>query len=306
VDYWRKVLHVEINILSPQNEPDVAVYWESCRWTGEELRDFLKVLGPTFRARGLKTEFMLPEGSSWDEAWDRLQPILNDAAVRRYINIMASHSYGGDDMVNQGRELLRAASLRFRIPVWMSEMSLIGQPDDPGMGAALRIAHYMYRDLVEANAAAWIYCFAIFNSKFPGSMGVLSPAKDGRIVIPKRYWAFANYSHFIRPGWKRIQVEGLRFANSAFISPAGDEFALVALNAHLTNERPATYQFGQWEIADVEAYSTSAERNLEQMGGLQVEKHHFSFTLPPLSVTTFVGKLRRLPVGRRLIKKPSQ
>lgn len=304
VDYYRKVRGVEIDILSPQNEPDVAVYWESCRWTGEELRDFLKVLAPTFRARGLKTEFMLSEGSTWDEAWVRLQPVLDDAASRRWVSIMASHSYGGDDLVDKGRGLFRTASLRYGIPVWMSEMSLIGQPDDTSMGAAMRVAHYLYRDLVEANASAWIYCFAVFTSKFPGSMGVLSPAKEGKIVIPKRYWAVANYSYFIRPGWKRIQVEGLRFANSAFINPAGDEFTIVALNAQVVNERPATYEFGQWEITDVQAYCTSAERSLERTEGVQVQKHNFSFTLPPLSVTTFVGKLRRLPVGRAPIKKP--
>jgi len=294
VDYYRKVLHVDIGILSPQNEPDVAVYWESCRWTGTELRDFLNVLGPTFRARGLETKFMLSEGSTWDQAWIRLEPTLRDPAARVFLNIMASHSYGDDDLVDNGRALFRAASGKHGIPVWMSEMSLIGLPDDPSMWSALRIAHYMYRDIVEAHASAWIYCFSIFTSKFPGSMGVLSPAKEGELVVPKRFWTFANYSHFVRPGWTRMQIDGISFANTGFVNPERSRFVIVALNAS-ANGRPATYDFGDWTIAAVEAYRTSKDLDLARVEAPTLRAHAFNVTLAPLSVTTLVGELRRGP-----------
>ncbi len=278
--------------MSLQNEPDVAAPWNSARWTGEELRDFLKVAGPALQRRGLETKIMVAEGSTWPQAWLRAFPSLEDDTARQYIGLLASHSYNFGDQVQQGRELMRSASEQYEIPLWMSEMSLIGSPDDPSMRAAIEIAYTMYRDLVEAGASAWIYCFVIFTADFPGSMGVFSPPREGRLVVPKRFWAFANYSRFVRPGWRRVAVEGLGFANVAFVSPEGDRFAIVALNA-LPNQRPATYDFGEWEVDSVQAFCTSPEHDLAPLENVELGRHFFRTTLTPISVTTFVGKLRR-------------
>jgi O-glycosyl hydrolase len=292
VSYYQNVLGVRIDVLSLQNEPDVAVYWTSCRWSGDELRDFLKVIAPAFKARGLDgTKFMLSEGSDWDQAWMRVAPALDDAQARGFIGVLASHSYGGDDQVGQGRGLFREASLRYGIPVWMSEMSIIGPPDDKSMNAALRIAGLMYRDIVQGGAQAWIYCFTIFTPEFSGSMGVLSPVgKNKELIVPKRFWAMANYSRFIGPGWKRIEIEGLGFANTAFASPDGDRFAIVALNAG-GNVRPARYDFGDRGLSSLEAHCTAPDRNLSSIPVSAAGPHAFEMKLPPRSITTMVGKM---------------
>lgn len=291
VTYYKTIHSVDINVLSLQNEPDISVYWESCRWTGEELRDFLKILGPLFRERGLKTRFMIPEGSTWDEAWTRAEPALTDPEARKYLDILASHTYGDNDLVDQGRSLMSTAAARFSIPIWMSETSIIGPPDDTSIFAGLQIAHRIYRDLSEGNASAWNYCFIIFTAKFPGSMGVLSPPKDGQLIVPKRFWTMANYSHFVRPGWRRMRIDGITFANSAFVSPTRDTFAIIALNATV-NGRPATYDFGGFNVSEVKAYRTSKELDLAEVERPATEVHRFSATLAPFSVTTFVGKLK--------------
>jgi DNA-directed RNA polymerase beta subunit len=44
LDYYHKILGVNIDVLSLQNEPNVTAPWDSCIWTGAELRDFLKIL----------------------------------------------------------------------------------------------------------------------------------------------------------------------------------------------------------------------------------------------------------------------
>lgn len=292
LDYCGKKEGLKIDILSLQNEPDVAAPWNSAHWTGEELKNFLKVAGPALRRRGLETKIMVAEGSTWPQAWLRVAPSLEDDTARQYIGVLASHSYNFGDQVQQGRELMRSASEQYEIPLWMSEMSLIGSPDDPTMKAAIEVAYTMYRDLVEANASAWIYCFVIFTAEFPGSMGVFSPPREGRLVIPKRFWVFANYSRFVRSGWRRVAVEGLGFANAAFVSPQGDRFAIVALNA-LPNQRPVTYDFRDWEVDSVQAFCTSSEHDLAALENVEPGRHFFRSTLTPISVTTFVGKLRR-------------
>jgi hypothetical protein len=184
----------------------------------------------------------------------------------------------------------------------MSEMSLMipPQPDDPGMNAAIKIAGYLHRDLVEAHASVWIYCFAIFTSTFQGSMGVLSPADgkgplQGVLVVPKRFWAMANYSHFVGPGWKLMQIEGLGtlpgsdggLANTGFVNPNGNGFVIVVVNAS-ANPRAAAYDFGDRKIGGVEVFSTTAELNLAHVPSPAHLSNGFSATLPPMSVTTYV------------------
>ncbi len=295
LDYYHKVLGVDVEVLSLQNEPGVAAPWMSCIWTGAELRDFLKILAPLVHARGLKPQFMLSEGATWTGAWEHLYPTLQDPVARPFLNIMASHSYGHPE--DQARRKFAEASDHNGLPVWMSEMSLMQPPapDDPGMNAAIHVADYMHRDMVEGRAAAWIYCFAIFTSNFPGSMGVLSPADgqgplQGKLVVPKRFWTMANYSHFVRPGWKLIQIDGIGLVNTGFVNPEGNGFIIVVLNPNTTPHH-ATYDFGNWAIGTVDAYATTTDLNLGRVPPPTLQSHRFNATLLPMSVTTFVGKV---------------
>ncbi len=290
VRYYKTTHGVTINVISLQNEPDIAAPWESCLWTGVELHHFVLVAGETFRKQGLRTIIMVPEGSSWDQSWIHAAPILGDPQSRAYVGILASHSYGDDDLVDAGRTLMRGASERYRLPLWTSEMSLIGKPDDASIQTGLKVAHMIYRDLVEGNVSAWIYCFSIFNAQFPGSMGILSPVNDGKLVIPKRFWAFSNFSHFVRPGWRRVDIQGLAFANAAFVSPDEREFAIVALNAS-GNWRPARYDFGNYNVKEVSTYRTSADSDLASVDSPTAQQHSFTTTIAPMSVTTFIGEL---------------
>jgi O-glycosyl hydrolase len=314
VDYYHRVHdpHVDIDILSLQNEPNIAPHWDSCVWTGSELRDFLIALVPIFQARGLNTKFMLSEGSTWNQAWLLLQATLHDSTALPLLNIMASHSYPNpfnpDDPEIGLQNHFRAASDKYGLPpVWMSEMSIIGPPEDDGMGAAMKIAQYLQRDLVNGHASVWIYCFALYRpwaNNIQGSLSLLSvDPQNGALVVPKRFWTMANYSHFVRPGWKRIRIDSLPFpnigfysyANTGFINPQGNGFVIVALNACAKSE-PATYDFGNWTIDAVEAFCTTEKLDLYHDQGHQVvplatQPHRFTATLPPNSVTTFAGNL---------------
>ena len=297
LNYYHTVLHTDIDVLSLQNEPGVAAPWESCVWTGDELRDFLKILAPAVCALGLKTKFMLSEGTAWSGAWEHLVPTLKDPGARRFLGVMASHSYGAPD--DKARSEFAAASARNGLPVWMSEMSLMfpAAPDDPGMNAAIQTARFIHRDLVEAHASAWIYCFPIFTSKFKGSMGLFSPAdgdgaQHGKLVIPKRFRAVANYSRFAGAGWKVMQIDGTGFANTGFVNPDGNRFVIVALNPGAT-PRSSTYDFGAWKISAVEAFATAADLDLAPVTPPAAQPGKFEATLAPMSVTTFTGKLER-------------
>jgi len=299
----------DIDVLSIQNEPGMASGWASCVWTGEEMHKFLKVLAPMVRAHGLATKIMLSEGTNWTGAWEHLMPSLSDPATAEFAEVLASHSYeipkSADPFVDPGRDKFRQAWEETGKPVWMSEMSLMQprQEDDPSINAALKIARYIHLDMTQARASAWIYCFAIFKTyPFPkqpqqqiGSMGVLSPSdqSEGRLVVPKRLWAIANYSRFARPGWKLMDIEGPNYEHTGFVSSDGKSFAIVAVNPMDSRVRPISvhYGFGARSVRDVEAHVTSATQDLASVPVHGAGPHGFTAELPPQSITTFSGGL---------------
>ena len=296
LEYYDKVLRTHIDVLSLQNEPGIApLFWEGCIWNGEQMRKFLPMVAKAVQARGLSVQFMSSEGTAWIGAWDHLRPTLDDPGTRRHLGIMASHSYG--DPEDRARKFFAEASTRYQLPVWVSEMSLMPPMykggDDKSMRAGLTIARYIHRDMVEAQASAWIYCFAIFTSKIngqpvPGSMGVLSPPDGhGALVVPKRFWTMANYSYFVRPGWKLMQIDGKGANSTGFVSPSGNSFVIVAINEGLRPQQ-ATYQVDGHMIGTVQAFATTAELDLAPVDAPLKAGDRFTAVLAPESVTTFV------------------
>jgi glucuronoarabinoxylan endo-1,4-beta-xylanase len=305
LDYYRRILGVDIDVLSLQNEPGIAAKWPSCIWSREELRTFIKILKPVIHARRLKTKLMLSEGTAWSGAWDHLESVLLDPKALPLLDIMASHSYG--PKYDQARALFSSASEKYKLPVWMSEMSLMIPPeqDDTTMKAALRVADFMHRDIYFGRASAWIYCFSIFTYKFPGTMGVLAPAdkpgEEGELIIPKRFWTMANYSQFVKPLWKVMKVEGLlgntplKDTNTTgFISPNGDGYVIVSVNPGGAAVK-VTYNFGSWTVGKtVDSYCTSEDHDLAaNVVPLTVVAHNFTAIVPPFSIVTFKGKFIR-------------
>ncbi len=114
----------------------------------------------------------------------------------------------------------------------------------------------------------------------------------GRLIVPKRFWTMANYSHFVRPGWKLMRIDGAGPANTGFVDPAGDRFAILALNPASTAQR-VVYDFGNRPLGAIEAFATTASLNLGKAPPPKVQSHRFDATLPPKSVTTFVGDMKR-------------
>jgi hypothetical protein len=112
------------------------------------------------------------------------------------------------------------------------------------------------------------------------------------LVVPKRFWAMANYSHFVRSGWKRIQIDGLSFVNTGFINPEGNGFAIVVLNP-TAKPQSAADDFGSWTITgEIKAYRTDQYMDLASVTPpVKESPHRFTVILPPMSVTTFTGEL---------------
>lgn len=107
-------------------------------------------------------------------------------------------------------------------------------------------------------------------------------------------WALGNYSRFIRPGMKRIEVENqnpVQAATDVMISAYKDaatkKLVIVAINA---NENERTYQLdidGQIKNQSLIPYITSEGSNLEKGKEVAVD----NIVIPAKSIVTYIGEV---------------
>jgi glucosylceramidase len=88
--------------LSVQNEPMAKQTWESCIYTGEEERDFIKNhLGPTLHKNGLGDKKLIAWDHNRDLIYQRASTVLNDPEAAKYVWGIGFHWYEtwtGSDM----------------------------------------------------------------------------------------------------------------------------------------------------------------------------------------------------------------
>ncbi|GAB2763276.1 glucosylceramidase [Actinomadura fibrosa] len=88
-------LGIEIDALTPQNEPLHAGNNPSMHMTASEQAEFIKnSLGPAFRAAELDTKIIIYDHNADNPGYPIA--VLNDAGARQYISGSAFHLYAGD------------------------------------------------------------------------------------------------------------------------------------------------------------------------------------------------------------------
>jgi len=111
--------------------------------------------------------------------------------------------------------------------------------------------------------------------------------------LTKRCYTLGNYSKFVKPGYKRVDVTGAMPMNvlvSAYVSPEDGTAVVVAINKGTADATvPITIAGGTKMPAMMTPSVTSAMDNLGAKGAVAVTGGTFMATLPGTSVTTFVG-----------------
>ncbi len=87
--------------ISVQNEPDAVQTWDSCIYSHEEERDFVRdYLGPTLKEEGLEDIKIIVWDHNTDQVYDRAKVILEDEACAAYVWGVGFHWYSGDQFEN--------------------------------------------------------------------------------------------------------------------------------------------------------------------------------------------------------------
>lgn len=227
--------------ISIQNEPMATQTWESCIYTADEERDFLKnYLGPTMKREGLADKKIIAWDHNRDLVYQRASTMLTDAEAAQYVWGIGYHWYepwsGGEQMFDNVKlvhEMFPNTNLLFTE----------GTVDSfkPLEIASWRLGEAYGRSMINdfnSGAVGWTDWNVLLDENGgPNHVGnfcfapVHADTKTGELFYTNSYYYIGHFSKFIRPGARRIASAPSRsvLLSTAFINPDG-EVSVVVMN----------------------------------------------------------------------------
>jgi glucuronoarabinoxylan endo-1,4-beta-xylanase len=274
---------INLYALSIQNEPDAKVTtYDSCNWTAQQIHDFTTNLYNALVASNLtSTKIMLPESQNWQDYSNLAATAMNDANVAADVGIVAVHNYDG----NYGPASLAKNS--YGKALWETEVSLLSGSDS-SIANGVYYAQRIFQFMTQAQVNAWHYWWLIASSTSTGNQGLL----DNNAAITKRLFTVGNYSRFVRPNYYRIGVSNNTFTSiSAYRATNSTSFAIVAVNTNTSTAISQTFNLTNFTVTgSVTPWITSSNLSLASQSPVVVGGSSFTYTLPAMSVVTFVGQ----------------
>ncbi len=227
--------------LTVQNEPMATQTWESCVFTGEEERDFIKkFLGPTLQKAGMGNKKLIVWDHNRDLMYQRASTVLDDPEAAKYVWGIGYHWYeswtgGGNIYENEKRVAEAYPKKNLIFTEGCAEVFDIAKLADWKWGEKYGIS--MINDF-NIGTVAWTDWNVLLDEKGgPNHVGnfcfapVHADTKTGELTYLSSFYYIGHFSKFIRPGAKRIISSSSRgqLLTTAFLNTDG-KIAVVVMN----------------------------------------------------------------------------
>ncbi|TSA33682.1 MAG: glycosyl hydrolase [Porphyromonadaceae bacterium] len=226
--------------LTVQNEPMARQIWESCMYTAEEERDFIKnFLGPTLHSNSLGGKKLIAWDHNRDLLFQRASTLLGDPDAAKYIWGIGFHWY---EVWNGGRQYENVKRTAEAFPE--TNLLLTEACNYPFSWQTFgqwkwgeQYGENMIHDF-NNGAVAWTdwnilldetggpnhvngFCFAPIHAK----------TQEGTLHYMNSYYYIGHFSKFIRPGARRVVSSSSRvqLLTTAFLNTNG-KLAVVVMN----------------------------------------------------------------------------
>ncbi|GGI43874.1 hypothetical protein GCM10008018_04300 [Paenibacillus marchantiophytorum] len=275
-DYWG----VTFRTLTALNEP-MASWWtfgnrqEGAHFDRPNQEQIIQKVAAALTLQGSTTTVSASDETSIDVGRDTINSF--SAATKAVVSQYNVHTYGGNDRVGFNQA---AAGKK----IWMSEH---GDGDASGMQMARSIVY----DMRYMKNSAWMYWQAVDGGGW-GMLDVndLNDANSTFTAVQnKKYWAMAQWSKYIRPGYKIIDIQD---GNSiAAYDPVSNKIVIVTINDS-SSANTVTYDLSAFSSITGAVTGTrtvtSTSENVAPITGLTLSNKTFQHTLPAGAIATFV------------------
>ncbi|MEW6196746.1 MAG: glycoside hydrolase family 30 protein [Bacteroidota bacterium] len=222
-----------------QNEPMAIQRWESCIFTAEEERDFLKnYLGPTFEKEGLSGKKIIVWDHNRDLMNHRANTIFNDQVAAKYAWGLGFHWYeswtGGQPMFENVGEIYQ--SFPSKNLLFTEGCADSFNPEKYFFWAnAERYGRSMINDFNNGTVGWTDWNILLDETGGPNHVQnfcfapVHADTRSGELIYTPSYYYIGHFSKFIRPGAKRVSTVASRsqLLNTTFCNEDGKMVTVV-------------------------------------------------------------------------------
>jgi len=216
--------------LTVQNEPMANQKWESCIYTAEEQRDFIKkYLGPTLEKAGMSGKKLICWDHNRDLIFQQASTILEDPAAAKYIWGIGFHWYEtwtGGPMLFDNLRLVHEAfpSKNLIFTEGCKERFEFDSLASWSLGE--KYGYSMINDF-NSGATGWTdWNILLDENGGPNHVGnfcfapVHADTRNGQLIYTNAFYYIGHFSKFVRPGARRIAVSSNRAAlqTTAFVN----------------------------------------------------------------------------------------
>jgi glucuronoarabinoxylan endo-1,4-beta-xylanase len=276
---------INLYALSIQNEPDANVTnYEACQWSDVQFHDFVTNLNIALIAQSKKggaipvPKIIAPETENWKT--NLVVNVMSDPVTATNVGIIACHDYNATPPF--GTPLPISTYANPNAAVWETETAVLSGNDDTSVTNAVYWATRIHLFMTVAQANAWHFWWMV-----PGTSQNLL---DNNSTPLKRLYAIGQFSRFVRPDYNRIAANnGGPVLVSAYKDTNSLNYAIVAINPAGTNI-VQTFNLNNFPASStVTPWITSSNLSLAPLSAVAVTNRVLTYTLPSMSIVTFVG-----------------
>ena len=285
--YWNDA-GVPITHLGFFNEPSFQTNYASMLTNGTQAADFIRILGKTIEKEGIDVELTCCDDYGWDQQEALLAGLQavdeSGKSGQDYLSVITGHGYASPPTY----------PLSTSLKVWETEWADLAGGftpytfwNDSGPGEGLTWASHIQTAFAQANVSAFLYWIGAENSTT--NSGLINLIND-EVIPSKRFWSFAQFSRFVRPGAHRIDVSG---GTNGTLTVTGfqnvDGTVAVQILNNATDDTTIRIQMGQGKSGSVQSYITDNYHDLDAQDSFTLEENGFFDTVVKArSLTSFV------------------
>lgn len=227
--------------LSVQNEPMAVQKWESCVFTAQEERDFIRdYLGPALHKAGMASKKLIAWDHNRDLMYERASTILNDPRAAQYVWGIGYHWYEtwtGGDMQFANERMVKETFPNTNLIFTEGCAESFDGEKLQNWSLGEKYGRSMIHDF-NAGTVGWTDWNILLDEKGgPNHVGnfcfapIHADTRSGELIYTNAYYYIGHFSKFIRPGAKRINASSNRteLLTTAFKNPDGS-VAVVVMN----------------------------------------------------------------------------
>jgi len=305
--------NIDVTAISPTNEPDYEVSYESMNTTPSELSSIILNLNGRLTSAGLDhVKIISPEcfrvensNNNSNSTTNYINSMFTSPSVEAAVDVVATHTYA-DAQHNANWNSLKLAAQNK--PVWVTESANLNSTDQ-SMTDAANYIKWMLRGFNEGGMTAYMMHLFYEEADASGYSSLVAWDENETIILPKRYHAFKHFSNLIKKGYRVIDsqtIEGDIMVGS-FISPDQTKIILQLFNEGNSQDFSIDVPIG---ATNVSHYVTSNTENnnfsIYNDISFDIGSRYTSINIPPMSLHSVIYTIDPSALSTNDIENKSQ